>query len=230
MKIRFIHHSSFFVETPSAQFLFDYFQGALPKPDPAKTLYILASHSHADHYSGIIYSLGENHPDVRYILSTDVPKSDIPVGFKCPVHFIAPHEEYRDEKLKLTTLRSNDRGVAFVLEIDGLQIYHGGDLNNWCWDDGEVAKEDERIYHEELGRIEGREFDAAFIPLDSRLGDYFLGIENFMEHAGAKAIFPMHLWGRFDLIDRFLSRPSTAAYRDRVMRITSDGQSFKDIP
>ncbi len=226
MNIRFIHHSSFFVETPTAQLLFDYFQGVLPALDPTKTFYIFASHSHGDHYAKIIYSLGKGHPDVRYILSTDIPQGDIPADLKSPVHFIAPHEEYKDEKLKLSTLKSNDRGVAFVCEIDDLNIYHGGDLNNWCWDDGEVAKEDERIYHEELGRIEGSSFDVAFIPLDSRLGDYQLGIENFMQHANAKAIFPMHLWGKFELVDKFLTLPSTAPYRDRVMRITGDGQSF----
>ncbi len=229
MNVRFIHHSSFFVETPSAQFLFDYFQGALPSPDPAKTFYILASHSHHDHYDRIIYSLGEGHPDVRYILSTDVPEGDIPEGFKRPVSFVSPYEEYRDEKLTVNTLRSNDKGVAFVCEIDGLHFYHGGDLNNWCWDDGEVAKEDERIYHEELGRIEGREFDAAFIPLDSRLKDYHLGIENFFQHAKAKAVFPMHLWEKFSLIDDFLKLPSTAPYRERIQKITGDGVSFNDI-
>lgn len=226
MKITFIHHSSFLAETPSALLLFDYFRGSMPALDPGKRLYVLSSHSHADHYGRVIYSFAERHPEVHYILSTDVPKGDIPAGFTSPVDFIGPHEEYRDGLLSLSALRSNDRGVAFVCGIDGLNIYHGGDLNNWCWDDGKVAKEDERIYHEELSRIEGRVFDAAFIPLDTRLEGYEKGIEDFMKHCGAKAIFPMHVWEKFGMIQEFVRLPSTAAYRDRVRIITGDGQEF----
>ena len=226
MRIRFIHHSSFFVETPSAQLLFDYFRGDVPAPEPAKPFYILSSHSHGDHYSRVIYSFPERHPDVRYILSSDIPSRDIPQGFSNPVQFVSPHEEYHDGTLQLTTLRSNDRGVAFVCEVDGLKLYHGGDLNNWCWDKGAVALEDERIYHEELSRLQGTVFDAAFIPLDTRLREYYKGIDDFMKHADAKAVFPMHMWEKFEKIDEFLALPSTAAYHDRIMRITKDGQEF----
>ncbi len=226
MRIRFIHHSSFLVETASALLLFDYFRGSVPLSDPGKPLYVLASHSHGDHYGRIIYSFPERHPDVRYILSSDIPARDIPQDFSSPVHFVSPHEEYRDGALKLETLRSNDRGVAFVCEIDGLKLYHGGDLNNWCWDKGEVALEDERIYHEELSRLQGMVFDAAFIPMDTRLEDYQKGIDDFMKHADAKAVFPMHVWEKFGKIDEFLTLPSTAAYRDRIVRITGDGQEF----
>ncbi len=226
MNVTFIHHSSFLVETPSAYLLFDYFRGSLPALNPNKRLYVLSSHAHSDHYAKVIYSFPERHPEVHYILSTDVPKGDVPESFQSPVVFLGPHEEYHDDLLRLTTLRSNDRGVAFVCEADGLTLYHGGDLNNWCWDDGEVAKEDERIYHEELSRIEGREFDAAFVPLDTRLEGYEKGIEDFMKHCSAKAVFPMHVWGKFEKIKEFVRLSSTASYRERVRIIAGDGQEF----
>ncbi len=227
MKVTFIHHSSFLAETESALLLFDYFRGSLPELDKGRTLYVLASHSHGDHYGKVIFSLPERHPDVRYILSSDIPESDIPAGFKCPVAFVEPHQEYTDGHLMVWTLKSNDRGVTFVCEADGKRIYHGGDLNNWCWDDGEVAKEDERIYHEELGRIQGMKFDAAFVPVDTRLKDYQLGVVNFMEHADAAAIFPMHLWDKFGAVRALRGHDAVKAYRDRIMMIEKDGQTFE---
>ena len=51
MKVTFIHHSSFLVETESRYLLFDYFQGELPDMKDDKPLYILASHRHGDHFS-----------------------------------------------------------------------------------------------------------------------------------------------------------------------------------
>ena len=226
MKVTFIHHSSFLVESRSAMLLFDYYQGELPPLDGAKPLYILTSHKHADHYGKIIYSIADTHPDVRYILSGDVPQRDLPAGFKCPVTYIDPHQEYQDELLKVRTLMSNDRGVAFVCEVDGKKIYHGGDLNNWCWDKGETALEDERIYHKELGRIKKDVFDVAFIPMDTRLKDYRLGIDDFMQYSDAKTIFPMHLWDKFNMIREYLSLDTCAAYRDRIRVIERDGQEF----
>ncbi len=85
MKVRFIHHSSFLIETEYVMLLFDYFKGALPPLSRDKTLYILCSHSHGDHYGKVIYSFPDNHPDVRYILSDDIPQRDIPCDFKSPV-------------------------------------------------------------------------------------------------------------------------------------------------
>ena len=51
MKITYIHHSAFLVETESAYLLFDYFQGKLPEFSEEKPLYVFASHRHPDHFS-----------------------------------------------------------------------------------------------------------------------------------------------------------------------------------
>ena len=51
MKITYIHHSAFLVETESVYLLFDYFQGNLPELSEKKPLYVFASHRHPDHFS-----------------------------------------------------------------------------------------------------------------------------------------------------------------------------------
>ena len=45
MKITYIHHSAFLVETESAYLLFDYFQGKLPEFSEEKPLYVFAQTS-----------------------------------------------------------------------------------------------------------------------------------------------------------------------------------------
>ena len=55
MKITYIHHSAFLVETESAYLLFDYFQGKLPEFSEEKPLYVFASHRHPDHFSKITF-------------------------------------------------------------------------------------------------------------------------------------------------------------------------------
>ena len=90
--------------------------------------------------------------------------------------------------VSIDTLRSNDEGVAFIVRLGDLRIYHAGDLNNWWWD-GDV--EDQKladIYHEELERIRGRHFTAAFIPLDPRLNGWWKGIEDFTPIGSSRCI------------------------------------------
>ena len=66
--------------------------------------------------------------------------------------------------------------------------------------------------------MHGRTADAAFLPLDPRLGEYFyLGIDDFMKEVDAKHIFPMHFWGEYDVAERLKQLPCSAGYRDRVV-------------
>ena len=57
MKITYIHHSSFLVETEENYFLFDYFEGKLPQLKEDKPLLVFASHRHGDHFSPVIFDL-----------------------------------------------------------------------------------------------------------------------------------------------------------------------------
>ena len=51
LKITYITHSSFFIETDRTCLLFDYYTGTIPKVPEGKKLYVFASHRHGDHYS-----------------------------------------------------------------------------------------------------------------------------------------------------------------------------------
>lgn len=224
MKITYIEHSCFLVETAECYMLFDYYCGdvQLPELDPVKPLLLFNSHAHRDHFSREIFALRDRYPSAVFVLSADIPVPSTVQPFTCPM---LPHEHRLVQlaggraAVSIDTLRSNDEGVAFIIQLEDLCIYHAGDLNNWWWD-GDV--EDQKladIYHEELEHIRGRHFTAAFIPLDPRLKGWWKGIEDFMHYADADRIFPMHNFGEKGLPKKFLALDCAAGYKNRVFDV-----------
>ncbi len=233
MKVTYIHHSSFLVETESCYLLFDYYKGKIPELSPGKSLYVLASHSHYDHFDKSIFKLARKYPDVTFILSDDIPKSSVPAAQRNQTVFIGPYHTWTDGKIQVETLKSTDLGVAFWVTVvtqsdtSPLNIYFAGDLNDWNWDGdaGDIALEQD--YLKELQRIQGRKADVAFVPVDPRLGKRFaLGLAYFIKYVDARTIFPMHFWKKYDVVDRVKHNPSTSAVADRIADITYEGEEY----
>lgn len=209
MNITYIHHSSFLVETDSCYYLFDYEKGHLPQMDVAKPIFVLSSHSHHDHYNPEIFSMldAAGMQNIYAILSDDI---EAPANVN--VLQVSPGKEY-DLCLgqKLTTYKSTDLGVAFLIEDQGKMIYHAGDLNDWVWEE-ESASYNEQMtidYRKEIDllsqKMNQREIDVAFVVLDPRQEkDYDRGLCYFLEHIPVKEVYPMHYWGQPDIIETFL--------------------------
>ena len=210
MKVTYIHHSCFLAETDRFCYLFDYEAGPLPEPAPAKPILVLSSHSHADHYNPEIFSLlessGAGH--IRAILSDDI---EAPVNID--LLQVSPEKKYDlGPQLTITTFRSTDLGVAFLIEDQGTLIYHAGDLNDWVWDEESDAYNEEMTanYRRQIDRLSRelghREIDTAFVVLDPRQEkDYDRGLCYFLQKIAAKQVYPMHYWDNPSVIERFLT-------------------------
>ena len=210
MKVTYIHHSCFLVETERFYYLFDYEKGHLPEMDVAKPIFVLSSHSHADHYNSEIFSLlsalGMRH--VRAILSEDIEVLENTNTLR-----VSPEKEYDlGFQQKLTTLRSTDLGVAFLIEDRGQLIYHAGDLNDWVWEEetGAYNAEMTANYRKQIKllseKLDHQEIDVAFVVLDPRQEkDYDRGLCFFLENISAKQVYPMHYWGNPAIIETFLA-------------------------
>lgn len=229
MKVVYIHHSGFYVETDQAGLLFDYFEGSLPRIPEDRPLYVFASHRHPDHFSRVIFDLADGTRDVTFILSSDIWKRRVPEELKERVVFMGPDEKREIGAVTVETFRSTDEGVAFWCTLGGKQIYHAGDLNHWYWE-GEEEQWNRNMteaYRKEMEKMAGRTADAAFLPLDPRLEQWFyLGIDDFMKKADARVIFPMHFWKQYDVTEKLRTLPCSEDYRDRVMQIREEGQEF----
>ena len=229
MKITYIHHSAFLVETETANLLFDYFEGALPEILAAKPLYVFSSHWHGDHFSEVIFDLANEREDITFILSSDIKAKRVPQELMEKVVFVDPDQKWSDGQITVETYKSTDEGVAFLCQVDGQDIYHAGDLNHWYWEgeDEQWNTDMTAAYRAEIEKMRGRRADVAFLPLDPRLEQWFyLGIDDFMKVVDVETIIPMHFWGQFDVAQKLKALECSKAYRDRVVEVNEKGQTF----
>ena len=227
MKVTFLHHSGFSVETDPKVLLFDYYTAGAekayfnPASYPDKDIYVFVSHAHEDHYDRRILDWAA-YPNVRYILSHDVRTVQ---GFAGEVLHVEPHETYTLGDMEIKTLQSNDEGVAFLVKTDGKVIYHAGDLNWWHWN-GEPDDFNDNIrksYTTEIDSLKGESVDVAFVPADLRLEDkYCWAVDYFLQTVGAKVLFPMHFWGRFDVCALLKEK----GHGDVIQEISRENEMF----
>lgn len=210
MKVTYIYHSGFLVETNSCYYLFDYEKGNLPRMDVSKPIIVLSSHGHHDHYNPEIFSALKNYGMKNvYIILSD----DIKVPENATVLQVSPGNEYQLWMNQiLITFKSTDVGVAFLIEDQGEIIYHAGDLNDWVWQEESHSYNEQmtRAYRQQIDllskKLGHREINVAFVVLDPRQeSNYDRGLCYFLEHVSAKEVYPMHCWGDSHIVDVFLN-------------------------
>lgn len=236
MRASYLDHSGFFIEGETHCLLFDYYRGKLPEVPAGKSLTIFVSHHHPDHYDAEIFRYGERTPGTRYLLGCDITLNTInrqKMGISDDI-FARCDRMHRDDVLirngvTVRALRSSDMGVAFYVECEGKHIYHAGDHNLWIWhedesfDRSQIAK-----FYEEIEKLRGLPVDAAFLPLDPRLGDeYWRGFDAFMRLIEPKKAFPMHMVEDYGIIRRLKEKECSWCYRNRIMEIQKEGDCFE---
>ncbi|WP_202709397.1 MBL fold metallo-hydrolase [Sporosalibacterium faouarense] len=209
-KITHLFHSSFLVETENHTLIFDYFDytchhiinsSKILTSDffnNRKNVYVFVSHSHKDHFDPEIFQWKESNPDIRYILSNDVELNEQ----ISDTYFVSKNEETKIDSLKINTYGSTDLGVSFLIEVDGLIIFHSGDLNWWHWqnDSKETQSKEEKDFKSEVDKLIGKKIDMAFVPADPRLQEfYYLACKYFIETIKPKVLFPMHFSDKFNI-------------------------------
>ena len=233
VKVTYINHSGFLVELEEAYLLFDYYKGTIPEFDPKKKVFVFASHGHHDHFNHNVFNLLRRENEIHFILSDDIEVE----GFK-EVTLIGPNMKVTVGDCQITTLKSTDLGVAFLVtyispgsDMNGkeFKVYHAGDLNWWHWN-GESEEYNRKMkedYQKEIEQLKGEEIDLAFVTLDPRLEDaYLLGLDYFMRQTNTKIVFPMHIWENVEIFDALMEDNATENYREKIICIREEGQSF----
>lgn len=215
MRLTYIFHSGFALETDDAILVFDYWL------DPArvmpallqvsKPMYVFSSNFHEDHFTKAILEWKRQKKDITYIISKDIlrhhrsDKQDADV-------WLAKGGSWQDDVLKVWATGSNDSGVSWVLETAGRRIFHAGDLNNWYARFLAEGIANQSIYNKEtdedidplteekryLGELKDIKkiadaFDIVMFPIDGRIGNgYTLGGRQFIERFKVRLFVPMH--------------------------------------
>ncbi len=223
IKVKYIYHSGFEVETDQCRLIFDFYQGSLEFKD--KPTYVFCSHIHPDHFNPAIFGWQIELPGIQYILSNDIGgDQSIPLA-PGNITFISPYEEIQINDIKVKAYTSTDEGVAFLVKCGGANIFHAGDLNWWHWagDIPEEIKRAEIEFKSEIAKIKGEPIDIAFFPVDPRLKPHHgLGAELFISEVKPRYLIPMHFWDDYAMVSRFSAKTKTAA--TRVVTFTQKGQ------
>jgi len=134
--IWYLKHSGWAIKTKSALLVFDYWDND-PAPDEkllanghirpeelkGLPVYVFASHDHGDHFDPRILEWKKAVPNITYIFGFEPEAKEGIVS-------LAPRVQKTIGPLAVTTIKANDAGVGFAVEVDGLTIFHAGDHSN----------------------------------------------------------------------------------------------------
>ncbi len=227
MNVTYINHSGFIVETENCYIIFDYFNGELPEFGN-KPIYFLSSHGHQDHFNREIFNMFDD-DKVKYILSGDIKKKIKSINSE-NILFVYPRKEYELDNLKIKTLKSTDLGVAFIVEVEGKRIYHGGDLNCWMWqeENRQFNNSMKNAYEREIKSIAGETLDIAFVPLDPRQDEYYdMGMKFILNQCHILNIFPMHMWEEYSVQDKFLMENNNNLGDTKFYKISEKNETWR---
>lgn len=240
IKINYLYHSGFAVETTNYVMIFDYFKdspiqklknianGAVGEGDlkTDKKILVFSSHSHSDHFNPVILDWENLRPDIKFIFS-----SDIKVEKKSKnIDLLSAYEEITIDDAYIKAYGSTDIGISFLVNVDGVSIFHAGDLNWWYWwdDTEEEIEKAENWFKEEVEKIKGEKIDIAFFPVDQRLEhNYCIGAKYFIQEINPSVLIPMHFGDKFETTERFSDEMKGAS--TKIIQLTHRGQEILPI-
>lgn len=209
IKIDYLGHSGFFVETDKIMFLFDYYYGDLlflKEKSDEKPLFVFSSHGHGDHFNPEIFSIIEIHQKTIYLLSFDI-KGKPTIPNELDIHYLDADNTYEIEELgTVKTLQSTDEGIAFLIKTKSETLFYAGDLHWWDWpgEDATWLTEQELVFKREIGKLTDMTIDIAFVVLDSRLEEnYAKGMMHILSELHPRYVLPMHFWEDRSVVERF---------------------------
>lgn len=150
MKLDYIYHSGFAIEADGVTVIIDYYKDSseeapdrgivhdclLKKPG---IIYVLSSHFHPDHFNREVLSWKAERPDIRYIFSKDILKHRRASAEDAT--FINKGDVYEDGHIRIEAFGSTDVGISFLIDLQGVRLFHAGDLNNWHWSEESTPQE-----------------------------------------------------------------------------------------
>lgn len=194
-------------------------------------MYVLCTHSHADHFNQEVLIWDKKKSDITYIFSKEIEDTFKETLKEDKVHYLDKLQLFEVENVSIKAFGSTDAGASFYIQHKDKKIFHAGDLNNWHWNE-EVSKEDSLIYENqyicelELVAEEVKELDIAMFPIDPRLGkDFMLGGEQFVNKIKTNNLLPLHFGDNYELIKQF--EPIAQAVNCNLLHLEHTGQSFK---
>lgn len=232
LTVTYYHHSGFSVAMDDVLLVFDYWTGEhgdLPEDKRItvdflkqfRQVYVFISHEHPDHLDPVVFTW-RNEAPVTYIVAADMP-----VGTRGKR--MAPGDSLTlSPEVSVKAFDSTDLGVSFLVDIQGVHVFHAGDLNFWHWREESTVKEIEEAddaFRQAVEPIAREKIDLAFFPVDARQGlMYDAGANYFIMCVKPRLLIPMHFWGRAEIAMEFARR--SRCRQTEVMALTRYGEQI----
>lgn len=238
IEVWYLGHSGFAVGIGNKLLLFDYYldvsknnerslsSGVIESSEiKDKEVIVFVSHKHPDHFNPVIFKWKKQLPNVRYFLSFDIPKKN----YREWTNILKPNVVYQEENLKIRTYKSTDEGIAFLVCVDDITIYHAGDLNWWHWNEESKAWNNDMAarFKQEISLLKNQPINIAFLTADPRQESAeLMGITYFLEEADVKIAFPMHFGDDYTIMERIKSEAGKNLSFNKVKTISRRGEMF----
>jgi L-ascorbate metabolism protein UlaG (beta-lactamase superfamily) len=194
-----------------------------------ENVFVFVTHEHQDHFDTVIYDWKDKISNINYIFGCQpeyFPEYR-DSGYTGPAYeYMAPHEHREFGNMKVSTIDANDAGVGFLIEIDGLRIYHAGDHAGW--------REGERDgYMREIDSLAAwtPDIDFAFINVTGCHSHDTLalaeGSQYTLEQLKAAWYFPTHGNNREYVYFDFTEKMKNAGVTSKAACPTNRGDFFK---
>ena len=228
----YLNHSGFAVKTAQNLLIFDYWQPdscpdnpcinngfVCPQQMKDEKVTVFVSHTHTDHYSRGIFNWNYQIKNIRYVLGFQ--ETNAPVAYQ----YVAPQTTKKIDGLKITAIESTDSGEGFLVEVDGVTIYHSGDHANGL-------RENPTDFTEEIDFLakQTRKVDLAFFPVTGcRFRDkeaLIHGTYYALDKLKPRISFPMHASGNEDALYQFVVRADQENENANFQVLTHKGDRF----
>jgi L-ascorbate metabolism protein UlaG (beta-lactamase superfamily) len=234
----YLYHSGFAVKTAKHFLVFDYSKddadaggkrnlaGGVIDPEEIKdeNVIVFVSHGHGDHFSPVVTSWQDKIKKISYIVDASLLQ-----GFQASssggaetVIGKAGTTYTTDDGVAATFIQSTDEGLGFLVEVDGVVIFHAGDTALW-------GKGAEALYQEQIGNCKGKKIDIAFLPLQPKHGNrqgILDGAIWAVKELLPKVVFPMHSFGMYGDGRTFVNSLGEQKDTSQAMCAEKRGQSF----
>jgi ankyrin repeat protein len=203
-------HCGWVVKTRNHLLIFDYWNQGTDPASPSLAnghintdeigdfdVTVFVTHEHRDHFDSTIFDWQGEVDRIRYVYG--FRPETLPQYRQTPYNgpayeYIGPRENTTLGGMKISTIEANDAGVGFLVEVDGITLYHAGDHAGW-------AEGEKQGYLDEIDYLAGfaGDIDVAFVnvtgchahnPDALREGTYYT-----LEKLRPRTVVPTHAGG-----------------------------------